>query len=907
MYEELPANPSQDTQIASPGGRSTASGLVRFVRYAALKAVTLFITVAIGLYLTILVANLGGYVDEIFRGRIEESIAMQVLGGWLKGVEEPERTQQMDAYRAAMEQAMGLNEPFLSRTFRWLVRAITLDLGQGRTWSLFGLRDSPVQSLVFRALPYTLVLVTASHILLFITTILFALAMSGKPGGWLDRLNALLLSFTSAPSWIYGLLLILLLAGVLRWLPFPKNYSIPPSEITPSVAKDLSIQMIMPVLAIFISGFFQGVYAWRSYFLLYREEDYVELSTAKGLPNRIVERRYILRPALPYVLTSFALMVVGAWQGAIALEMIFMWPGVGPLFLGAVRNFNTPILLGVLVIFAYMLALSVFLLDILYALVDPRVRVGAGSLSQRRKPKILQRSRHRRWFRQEQLPHPALERRPALDLPASPTASVATSAIQPRQQTLRASNLAVFWREISRHPSAILGLLFIFGLLAASAYVMIRIPYQEAIIEWRTTGSDWYRNPKNARPVWYNWFRQDKLPPTIQLSTRSPELDLDPGRASISQRLGNLPPALGTVTKVWGERSAEEQPLTLSFTFDYNYGAFPQDITLYLHATYQAKLPYVTVSLLTPDGRKLEAGSLSIASSKSQHYLGLNRRLVRRLGEGTVMQGLFGDPQLENARPLQGTYTLLIDALLFEEQADLDVEMLLQGQVAGLAGTDDQRRDLMLPLLWGTPVALAFGLLAALGTSLLSVIISALGAWLGGWFDALVQRLTELTLILPVLPLAILVFIMYSKTIWAILGVVVVLNIFGSSIKTYRAAFLQMRNEPFIEAAQAYGASGPRIITRYMIPRILPTLIPQIVILIPVYVYYEVTLAFLGVSDPYLPTWGKVIYDAVTSSLVFEYAYWALQPIILLALTSLAFTTLCYSLERVLNPRLRER
>ena len=161
-------------------------------------------------------------------------------------------------------------------------------------------------------------------------------------------------------------------------------------------------------------------------------------------------------------------------------------------------------------------------------------------------------------------------------------------------------------------------------------------------------------------------------------------------------------------------------------------------------------------------------------------------------------------------------------------------------------------------------------------------------------------------MVVPTLPVAILVYIMYSKTIWAILGVMVWMSIFGSTMRSYRAAFQQMRASPYVEAALAYGASSWRIIWHYLLPRFLPTLIPQIVILIPTWVYCETTLAYLEVSDPYLPTWGKVIHDALASGQLTANPYWPLLPIALLALTSLAFTSLTFALDQALNPRLRQ-
>ena len=122
------------------------------------------------------------------------------------------------------------------------------------------------------------------------------------------------------------------------------------------------------------------------------------------------------------------------------------------------------------------------------------------------------------------------------------------------------------------------------------------------------------------------------------------------------------------------------------------------------------------------------------------------------------------------------------------------------------------RRDLTLALLWGTPVALAFGFLAAICSSLLSMVIAAFGAWYGRWVDGLIQRLVEINMVLPAFPIMLLIFNFYSKRIWVILGVTVLLSIFGGAVKTYRSVFLQLRESLYIESAKAYGASNMRVI-----------------------------------------------------------------------------------------------
>jgi peptide/nickel transport system permease protein len=162
-----------------------------------------------------------------------------------------------------------------------------------------------------------------------------------------------------------------------------------------------------------------------------------------------------------------------------------------------------------------------------------------------------------------------------------------------------------------------------------------------------------------------------------------------------------------------------------------------------------------------------------------------------------------------------------------------------------------------------------------------------------------------MTMILPVVAIAVIVYIFIGVDIWVLLTVVVLLNVFGTPAKSFRAAFLQVKNLPYIESAQTYGASSGRIILRYMVPRIVTILIPQLISLIPSFVFLEATLGLFGVYSNY-PTWGRVIYDALQNGITWGSRFWVLEPISLLLLTGLGFAMLGFALERVLNPRLKD-
>lgn len=328
-------------------------------------------------------------------------------------------------------------------------------------------------------------------------------------------------------------------------------------------------------------------------------------------------------------------------------------------------------------------------------------------------------------------------------------------------------------------------------------------------------------------------------------------------------------------------------------------------MNLFVRAEYAELEPFMRMTWRTPDGREVPLGGRRV-TRQERISISQDWNLERRLGRLPHV-GLLAAPG-EGAVPevLTGSYRLEIEAILFEPDARLDVTLVSYGRVHGLAGTDHQRRDLMVALLWGTPVALAFGLIAAIGTTITTLVIAAAGVWLGGWVDAAIQRITEISMILPLLPILVMIGTLYSTSIWIMLGVVVAFGIFSAGIKMYRAMLLPIREAPYIEAARAYGAGHMRIVLRYMIPRILPVLIPGFVTLIPSYVFLEASLAVLGLGDPVLPTWGKVLYDAQAQGALFHgYYYWVLEPAALLMLTGLSFAMLGFALDRIFNPRLR--
>jgi len=363
----------------TPKKSSSASTFTRMFRYTGVRLVTLFVTVVIGVYLTIMIANMGGYVDQIMRSEIRERITIQIGASPANRNLSPDaRKKMVDDTIALEERRMGLDTPVFVRSLNYLGNALRLNLGRAINMSSdSGSRQ--VRLIILERLPATLLLMGSSELLLFFVSIFLALSLSRNYGSFWDKLVITMSPTSAAPPWFYGIFMILIFAAIFKVLPFGGMVDAPPPNNLPEYAMSVLKHLILPASALIISSIFLSIYNWRTFFLIYSSEDYVEMAKAKGLVARDIERRYILRPTLPTIITNFALLLISLWTGAIITETIFLWPGLGRTLYTAIGLYDTPVIVGSTIIYAYLLAITVFLLDFVYALVDPRVKVGGAN------------------------------------------------------------------------------------------------------------------------------------------------------------------------------------------------------------------------------------------------------------------------------------------------------------------------------------------------------------------------------------------------------------------------------------------------------------------------------------------------------------------------------------------------
>ncbi|NLJ81403.1 MAG: ABC transporter permease [Firmicutes bacterium] len=377
MAAELPSGPKIPQRPAAKRENPALDNLLRFGKYFITRVISLSITLVIAVYLTVLVANMGGAVDQIREGQIRERIGLMALA-------DPEIMRMPVEDRRAMEEELvrlemsryGLDRPFIVRSFGYLTRAMTLNLGRAE-YLTSDSGSNQVKLIILERLPTTLLLMMSSFLLIFFISLYFALYLSRHYGSFMDRAVIALAPVSSGPAWFYGIFLIMFFAAVIGIMPFGGMVKAPPPTQWFRYALSVLHHMTLPVIAVFCSSLFIAVYSRRTFFLIYSTEDYVEMAKAKGLSPRAIERRYILRPTLPPIITQFALALIGQWQGAYILETVFNWPGLGLVMLEAINMYDTPVIVANSVIFGYLLAFTVFILDIIYAIIDPRVKVGS--------------------------------------------------------------------------------------------------------------------------------------------------------------------------------------------------------------------------------------------------------------------------------------------------------------------------------------------------------------------------------------------------------------------------------------------------------------------------------------------------------------------------------------------------
>lgn len=349
-----------------------------FLKFVARRSVLLLTSLFIAVYICIILANFGGLIDDMVKASLLDSITMSIRNNpAYAGLTASEKQKLIDSlYQSALE-ARGLNTPFPIRSLYYLKDSLTLNLGR----ALYLTSDSGskrVKLIILERLPQTVMLFTTVTLINFFLNLLGGLILARAYGSKFDKVISWLAPTSVIPGWVYGIFLILIFYVWLHILPPGGLVDYPPPKEPFLYFVSVLRHMILPMLSWIIAGLFLGLYSNRTFFLIFSTEDYVEVARAKGLPPRRVDLSYVLRPTLPSIITGLSLAIIGSWSGAIITETVFDWPGLGRLLASALSLPDPPVIVGEVVIYAWLLTLTVLTLDVVYAFLDPRVKVWGG-------------------------------------------------------------------------------------------------------------------------------------------------------------------------------------------------------------------------------------------------------------------------------------------------------------------------------------------------------------------------------------------------------------------------------------------------------------------------------------------------------------------------------------------------
>lgn len=224
-----------------------------------------------------------------------------------------------------------------------------------------------------------------------------------------------------------------------------------------------------------------------------------------------------------------------------------------------------------------------------------------------------------------------------------------------------------------------------------------------------------------------------------------------------------------------------------------------------------------------------------------------------------------------------------------------------------LLGTNDIGQDILSELIYGTRVSLLIGVVAALISIVIGCLVGVVAGYYGGKVDSILMRFVDLILVIPFLPLMILLAAFIGPSFWNIILVISLIS-WASPARVIRSQVLTLKTKGYVEAAKSIGSSIRIILTKHILPGVIPIALSQFVLAASHSILIEASLSFLGLGDPLTKSWGTILYYAQARGafLTDAWIWWILPPGLLITTLVIGFAFTGYSLEEILNPRLRK-
>lgn len=270
---------------------------------------------------------------------------------------------------AALRQAAGLNDPWWQQYIRWIGNALHGDLGVS-----YNLK-APVTTIIGQRAVNTFWLSLLSVVIQYLVAVPMALTAARHEGKWSDQLWLTYNSITyGIPAYVVYLLVIFIFGYVLGW--FPTGGTVSPNAVGFFDTLFSHIyHMILPAATMAVLST-TGIFTYlRSGILDQQTQDYVKTARAKGVKEKYIFRRHILRNASLPIAAQFGFVITGLLGGSIYAEQIFSYPGLGQLFIQSITGRDYSLITALILLTGFLGLLGALLSDIIMAIVDPRIRI----------------------------------------------------------------------------------------------------------------------------------------------------------------------------------------------------------------------------------------------------------------------------------------------------------------------------------------------------------------------------------------------------------------------------------------------------------------------------------------------------------------------------------------------------
>ena len=457
---------------------------------------------------------------------------------------------------------------------------------------------------------------------------------------------------------------------------------------------------------------------------------------------------------------------------------------------------------------------------------------------------------------------------------------------------MEALSTSDIFKGFKRSKSGLAGVAILLGLILITIYAVTTIPL-ESFTQWNNPNF-WINQPQSAMPVWVNILGLN-LPEHLIMTAK------DADKSNIIED---------------GVRIESH-----SYKFNFNYDSYPSDFMVMYSAKYGSIQPAVQIDVIRPDGNEFQIYFASLPPSQNESnefsarifstdtlivdsLTGYSNLFSYTVDATRPQEMIFSDT--EENKVLKGTYVIRSTFYLFDpSDTVVDSGVILGGQIYGIMGTDDLRRDLAVGLLWGAPVALFIGLTVSVAAVFIGLLYGIFAGYKGNRTDEGLMRINDVFYSVPTLPLLVILSVTIGRSIFLITGFLVIFGWVGMA-KISRSLALQIKNLQYIEAARLMGQSDTKIIFKHIIPQLLPLTFASIAIAVPGAILGEAALSFLGLGDPTIPTWGQILHDAHSAGAMSRGLWWwIVPPGLMIAITGLAFVLIGNALDNIVNVRAR--